>query len=108
MKGINIKTHFFTSIILDSENYQETLNQSEATNALIISSRKEFTFTNYLDDDQRTILNRGIAKLYNEYINYVPFYVDYTGGIRDLLQGETHYLVYVKPVKYNKYFIHYS
>ena len=41
--------HMFTSLILASENYEETLDQSEATNTLILNSCKEFTFTNTVD-----------------------------------------------------------
>ena len=87
----------FTSLILDSENYQETLNQSEATNALIINSRKEFTFTNSIDHDKETIFERGIFKLCREYADGLNFLcITDNGGIRYFNQDN----VLVKPIKY--------
>ena len=44
--------HTFTSLILANENYEETLDQSESINTLILNSRKEFTFTNSVDGDK--------------------------------------------------------
>ena len=95
--------HLFTSLILDSENYQETLNQSEATNALIINSRKEFTFTNSVDHDKKTIFKRGISKLCQEYTDHPIFWTTKDGGIRYFNQDDVHYLVFVKPIKYANY-----
>ena len=43
----------FTSLILNSENYEETLDQSEAINTLILNPRKEFTFTNSVNGDKK-------------------------------------------------------
>ena len=59
--------HMFASLILASENYEETLNQSEAINALNLNSRKEFTFTNSVNGDKGNILEEGIVKLCREY-----------------------------------------
>ena len=74
--------HLFTSLILDSENYQETLNKSETTNTLIINSRKEFTFTNSVEHDKETIFKQGIAKLCQEYTNHPIFWTTKDGRIR--------------------------
>ena len=54
----------FASLILARENYEETLHQSESINALILNSRKEFTFTNSVNGDKGTILEEGIVKLF--------------------------------------------
>ena len=43
----------FASLILDSENYEETLEQSEAINTFILNSCKEFTFTNSVNGDKK-------------------------------------------------------
>ena len=59
--------HTITSLILASENYEETLDQSESINTLILNSRKEFTFTNSVDGDKETIFKEGIAKFCREY-----------------------------------------
>ena len=89
--------HMFPSLILDSENYEETLNQSEAINALILNSRKEFTFTNSVNGDKGTILEEGIVKLCREYTD------TYTRGLfKYINQDDTYYLVFVKPVRLNK------
>ena len=94
----------FTSLILDSENYREILNQSEATNALIINSRKEFTFTNSVDHDKETIFKRGISKLCQEYTDgLILSWITNDGGIRCFNQDDVHYLVFVKPIKYANY-----
>ena len=45
--------HMFASLILDSENYEETLEQSGAINTLILNSWKEFTFTNSVNGDKK-------------------------------------------------------
>ena len=45
--------NMFASLILDSENYEETLDQSEAINTLILNSCKEFTFTNSVNGDKK-------------------------------------------------------
>ena len=60
LRGLKIK-HMFTSLILASENYDQTLDQSEAINTLILNSRKEFTFTNSVDGDKETIFKEEIA-----------------------------------------------
>ena len=89
--------HMFASLILDNENYEETLDQSESINALILNSRKEFTFTNSVNGDKGTILEEGIAKLCREYTN------TYIGGLLKCLnEDDTYYLVFVKPVRLNK------
>ena len=94
----------FTSLILDSENYQETLNQSEAINALIINSRKEFTFTNSVDHDKESIFKRGISELCQEYTDGLNFFwITDNGEIRYFNQDDVHYLVFVKPIKYANY-----
>ena len=49
----------FASLILDSENYEETLEQSEAINTLILNSCKEFTFTNCVNGDKKLFLKKG-------------------------------------------------
>ena len=98
--------NLFTTLILDIENYQETLYPPKATNALIINSRKEFTFTNTLDYDKKRLFNRGIAKLYMEYAedeDNNPFYITENVEFRFLIQDEVHYLVFVKPRRYNNY-----
>ena len=59
--------HIFASLILASENYEETLDQSESINTLILYSCKEFTFTNSVNGDKGTILQEGIVKLCREY-----------------------------------------
>ena len=90
--------HMFTSLILASENYQ-----SEATNTLILNSCKEFTFTNSVDGDKETIFKEGIAKLCQEYTDTPITFTDSRGKIRYVNQDDTHYLVFVKPVKYDNY-----
>ena len=45
----------FGSLILNSENYEETLEQSEAINTLILNSCKEFTFTNSVNGDKKKL-----------------------------------------------------
>ena len=67
--------HMFASLILNSENYEETLDQSEAINTLILNPHKEFTFTNSVNGDKKTILEEGIVKLCQEYTN------DYCDGL---------------------------
>ena len=85
----------FASLILDSENYEETLDQSEAINTLILNSCKEFT--NSVNGDKGTILEEGIVKLCREYTNnYI------SGLVKYINQNDTHYLVFVKPVRLNK------
>ena len=93
--------HLFTSLILDSENYQETLDQSEATNTLIINSRNEFT--NSLEHDKETIFKQGIAKLCQEYTNNPIFWTTTDGGIRYFNQDDIHYLAFVKPIWNSNY-----
>ena len=89
--------HMFASLILDSENYEATLDQSESINGLILISRKEFTFTNSVNGDKGTILEEGIAKLCREYTNtYIWELLKY------LNEDDTYYLVFVKPVMLNK------
>ena len=90
--------HMFTSLILASENYEETLDQSESINTLILNSRKEFTFTNSVNGDKETIFKEGIAKLCREYTD-----TDIRGLLRYINQDDTCYLVFVKPVRYNNY-----
>ena len=51
--------HTFTSLILASENYEKTLDQSESINTLILNSRKEFTFTNSVHEDKVLFLKKG-------------------------------------------------
>ena len=90
--------HMFASLILNSENHEETLDQSEAINTLILNPRKEFTFTNSVNGDKKTILKEGIVKLCREYIK------DYCDGLLKYLnEDDTYYLVFVKPVRYNNY-----
>ena len=85
--------HMFASLILDSD-YEETLDQSESINALILNSSKEFTFTNSVNGNKGTILEEGIAKLCREYTN------TYIGGLLKYLnEDDTYYLVFVKPVR---------
>ena len=89
--------HMFASLILASENYEETLDQSESINTLILNSRKEFTFTNSVNGNKETIFEEGIAKLCREYTN------TYIGGLfKYINQDDTYYLVFVKPVRLNK------
>ena len=89
--------HMFASLILDSENYEETLDQSEAINNSILNSRKQFTFTNSVNGDKGTILEEGIAKLCREYTyTYIGELLKY------LNEDDTHYLVFVKPVRLHK------
>ena len=95
--------HMFTSLILASENYEETLDQSESINTLISNSRKEFTFTNSVNGDKETIFKEGIAKLCREYTDTPITFIDSKGQIRSINQDDTHYLVFVKPVRYNNY-----
>ena len=86
--------HMFASLILDSENHEETLDQSEAINTLILNSCKEFTFTNSVNGDKGTILEEGIVKLCREYTdNYI------SGLLKYISQNDAHYLVFVKPVR---------
>ena len=87
----------FASLILASENYEETLDQSEAINTLILNSCKEFTFTNSVNGDKKTILEEGIVKLCRE---YTDTYI--SGLLKYINQNDTHYLVFVKPVRLNK------
>ena len=88
----------FASLILDSENYEETLEQSEAINTLILNSCKEFTFTNSVNGDKKTILEEGIVELCREYTNnYISGLLIYINKV------DTYYLVFVKPVRYNNY-----
>ena len=93
----------FTSLILANENYEETLDQPEAINTLILNSRKEFTFTNSVDGDKETFFKEGIDKLYREYTVTQITFTDIRGKIRCVNQDDTHYIVFVKPVKYNNY-----
>ena len=93
--------HMFTSLILASENYEETLDQSEATNTLILNPLTEFTFTNSVDGDKETIFEKGIAKLCQEYTDTPITFTDSRGKIRYITQHDTHYLVLVKPAKYD-------
>ena len=95
--------HTFTSLILASENYEETLDQSQATNTLILNSCKEFTFTNSVDGDKETIFKEGIAKLCQEYTDTPITFTDTRGKIRYVNQDDTRYLVFVKPLKYDNY-----
>ena len=95
--------HTFTSLILANENYEETLDQSEAINTLILNSLKEFIFTNSVDGDKETIFKEGIDKLYREYTVTPITFTDIRGKIRYVNQDDTHYIVFVKPVKYNNY-----
>ena len=95
--------HTFTSRILASENYEETLDQSEAINTLILNSCKEFTFTNSVHGDKETIFKEGIAKLCREYTDIPITFTDSMGTIRYVNQDDTYYLVFVKPVKYDNY-----
>ena len=53
----------FASLILASENYDATNDQSEVTNTLIFNSLKEFTFPNSVDGDKETILKERKAKI---------------------------------------------
>ena len=93
----------FTSPILASDNYEETLDQSESINTLILNSRKEFTFTNTVDGNKETIFKEGIAKLCREYTDTPNTFTDSRGKIGYVNQDDTHYLVFVKPVKYDNY-----
>ena len=95
--------HMFASLILASENYEETLDQSESINTLILNSCKEFTFTNSVNGDKETIFKEGIAKLCREYTDTPITFIDSKGQIRYINQDDTHYLVFVKPVRYNNY-----
>ena len=95
--------HMFASLILASENYEETLHQSESINTLILNSRKEFTFTNSVNGDKETIFKEGIAKLCREYTDTPITFIDSKGQIRYIKQNDTYYLVFVKPVRYNNY-----
>ena len=83
----------FTSLILYSKNYEETLDQSEATNTLILNSRNEFTFTYSVDGDKQTISKEGIAKLCEEYTDNPITITDSNGKTRYINQDDTHYLV---------------
>ena len=87
----------FASLILASENYEETLDQSEAINTLILNWCKEFTFTNSVNGDKETIFEEGIIKLCRE---YTDTYI--SGLLKYINQNDTHYLVFVKPVRLNK------
>ena len=93
--------HTFTSLILAYENYEETLHQSEAINTLILNWRKEFTFTNSVHGNKETIFEEGIAKFCQEYTDTPITFTDSEGKIRYVNQDDTHYLVFVKPVKYD-------
>ena len=89
--------HMFASLILDSENYEKTLDQSEAINTLILNSLKQFIFTNSVNGNKETIFEEGVAKLCREYTN------TYIGGLfKYISQDDTYYLVFVKPVRLNK------
>ena len=90
--------HMFASLILASENYEKTLDQSESINTLILNSCKEFTFTNSVNGDKETIFEEGIAKLCREYT-----YTYIRGLLKYINQDDTYYLVFVKPVRYNNY-----
>ena len=90
--------HMFASLILNSENYEETLDQSEAINTLILNPRKEFTFTNSVNGDKKAIFEEGIVKLCQEYTD-----TDNEGLLKYLNEDDTYYLVFVKPVRYNNY-----
>ena len=87
--------HMFASHILNSENYEETLDHSEAINTLILNSCKEFTFTNSVHGDKGTILEEGIVKLCRQY-------TDIEGLLKYLNEDDTYYLVFVRPVRLNK------
>ena len=89
--------HMFASLILNGENYEETLVHSEAINTLILNSCKEFTFTNSVNGDKGTILEKGIVKLCRE---YTDTYIE--GLLKYLNEDDTCYLVFVKPVRLNK------
>ena len=95
--------HMFASLILTSENYEETLDQSESINTFILNSRKEFTFTNSVHGDKETIFKEGIAKLCREYTDTPITFTDSRGQVRYINQDDTYYLVFVKPVRYNNY-----
>ena len=95
--------HMFASLILASENYEETLDQSESINTFILNSRKEFTFTNSEHGDKETIFKEGIAKLCREYTDTPITFTDSRGQVRYINQDDTYYLVFVKPVRYNNY-----
>ena len=84
----------FASLILDNENYEETLDQSEAINTLILNSRKKFTFTNSVDGDKETILQVGKAKICRKYPIHSHF-----GGTTYFKEEDVYYLVFVNPVK---------
>ena len=88
----------FASLILDCENYDDTYDQSKATNTLILNSRKEFTFTNSVDGDKETILKEGKSKICREYTGHSHF-----RGTRYFKQDDFYYLIFVKPVKYANY-----
>ena len=77
--------HMFASLILDSENYEKTLDQSEAINTLILNSRKQFTFTNSVNGNKETIFEEGVAKLCREYTN------TYIGGLLKYLNEDDTY-----------------
>ena len=95
--------HMFASLILASENYEETLDQSESINTLILNSRKEFTFTNSVNGGKETIFKEGIAKLCRGYTDTPITFTDSRGQVRYINQDNTYYLVFVKPVRYNNY-----
>ena len=93
----------FISLILASENYEETLDQSESINTLILNSRKEFTFTNSVHGEKETIFKEGIAKHCREYTDTLITFTDSRVQVRYINQDDTYYLVFVKPVRYNNY-----
>ena len=53
--------------------------------------------------DKETISKEGIAKLCREYTDTPLTFTDSEGKIRYVNQDDTHYLVFVKPVKYDNY-----
>ena len=89
----------FIDLVLSCFNYQLTDCHASPTNTLIINSRKEFTFTNSVDNDKETFSKLGISKICQEYTDHSHF-----GGTRYFKQDDVHYyLVFVKPVKYANY-----
>ena len=90
--------YMFASLILNSENYEETLDQSEAINTLILNPREGFTFTNSVNGDKKAIFEEGIVKLCQEYTDTYN-----EGLLKYLNEDDTYYLVFVKPVRYNNY-----
>ena len=56
-----------------------------------------------MDGDKETIFKEGIDKLYREYTATPITFTDIRGKIRYVNLDDTHYLVFVKPVKYDNY-----